>query len=148
MDFLIVGIPTDPCTFFLFYNRVRIKWYLARNRRRVRRNIRWLRRPTDRDHGDGNHGHMCKQWDPRSWRNQEKYSSVRLVPDWAQRMFSLEIEITWNNINGVLSKWSRTFIEFREFREYDKPMKHELGSFWRSCLADTVLLMKTPIIMF
>ena len=29
--------------------------------------------------------------------------------------------------DGVFPKWSRTFIEFREFRESDKPLKHELG---------------------
>ena len=32
--------------------------------------------------------------------------------------------------NGVLPKWSRTFIEFSEFskfRESDKSLKHELG---------------------
>ena len=30
--------------------------------------------------------------------------------------------------NGVFSKWSRTFIEFREFRESEKSLRHELGS--------------------
>ena len=29
---------------------------------------------------------------------------------------------------GVNPKWSRTFIEFSEFRESDKSLKHELGS--------------------
>ena len=34
-------------------------------------------------------------------------------------------------INGVFSKWSRTFIEFsefREFRESEKSLRHELAS--------------------
>ena len=30
--------------------------------------------------------------------------------------------------NGVFSKWSGTFIEFREFRESEESLKHELGS--------------------
>ena len=30
--------------------------------------------------------------------------------------------------NGVFSKWSKTFIEFSEFRAYEKSLKHELGS--------------------
>ena len=29
---------------------------------------------------------------------------------------------------GVFSKWSRTFIEFSEFRESEESLKHELGS--------------------
>ena len=29
---------------------------------------------------------------------------------------------------GVFLKWSRTFIEFRELRESDKSLKHELDS--------------------
>ena len=29
--------------------------------------------------------------------------------------------------NGVFPKWSKTFIESGEFREYDKSLKHELG---------------------
>ena len=28
---------------------------------------------------------------------------------------------------GVFPKWSRNFIEFSEFRETDKSLKHELG---------------------
>ena len=31
-------------------------------------------------------------------------------------------------IIGVFSKWSITFIEFREFRESEKSLRHELGS--------------------
>ena len=38
----------------------------------------------------------------------------------------------WNN--GVFSKWSRTFIEFSEFRESEKSLKHELGSILGSAL--------------
>ena len=30
--------------------------------------------------------------------------------------------------NGLFSKWSGTFIEFREFRESEESLKHELGS--------------------
>ena len=30
--------------------------------------------------------------------------------------------------NGVVPKWSRSFIEFSEFRESDKSLKHEWGS--------------------
>ena len=30
--------------------------------------------------------------------------------------------------NGVFPKWNVTFTEFREFRETDKSLKHELGS--------------------
>ena len=29
---------------------------------------------------------------------------------------------------GFFSKWSRTFIEIREFRESEKSLRHELGS--------------------
>ena len=29
---------------------------------------------------------------------------------------------------GVFPKWSTTFTEFSEFRESDKPLKHEMGS--------------------
>ena len=35
---------------------------------------------------------------------------------------------TTTKINGVFSKWSGTFIEFREFRESEESLKHELGS--------------------
>ena len=38
---------------------------------------------------------------------------------------------------AVFLNWSRTFIEFSEFREWresDKSLKHELGSTLRSCL--------------
>ena len=31
-------------------------------------------------------------------------------------------------IIGVFLKWNRTFIEFSEFEESDKSLKHELGS--------------------
>ena len=31
-------------------------------------------------------------------------------------------------VNGVFSKWSKTFSEFREFRESEKSLRHELGS--------------------
>ena len=37
----------------------------------------------------------------------------------------------FNSKTGVFPKWSRTFIELSkssEFREYDKSLKHELGS--------------------
>ena len=37
------------------------------------------------------------------------------------------IPILFRN-NGIFSKWSRTFIEFREFRESEKSLRHELGS--------------------
>ena len=30
-------------------------------------------------------------------------------------------------MDGVFLKWSRTFVEFCEFRETDKSLKHELG---------------------
>ena len=30
--------------------------------------------------------------------------------------------------NRVFPKWGRTFIEFAEFRESEKSLKHELGS--------------------
>ena len=30
--------------------------------------------------------------------------------------------------NGVFPKWSKTFIEFSEFTESDKSLKHKLGS--------------------
>ena len=32
------------------------------------------------------------------------------------------------NCNGVFPKWIRTFVEFIEFRESNKSLKHELGS--------------------
>ena len=48
--------------------------------------------------------------------------------------------------NGVFPKWSRTFIEFSEFseiREFDKSLKHELGSLKdlvsHMCLAGAVV---------
>ena len=39
---------------------------------------------------------------------------------------------------GASPKCSRTFIEFsdfRKFREFEKSLKHELGSIYRSCLS-------------
>ena len=44
--------------------------------------------------------------------------------------FGKEVKST-NNLDGVFPKWSRTFIEFSDFNkfsEFDKSMKHELGS--------------------
>ena len=35
--------------------------------------------------------------------------------------------------SGDFPKWSRTFIEFIELSEFDKSLKHELGSILRSC---------------
>ena len=35
--------------------------------------------------------------------------------------------IGFSVVSGVFPKWSRTFIEFSEFRESDKSLKHELG---------------------
>ena len=35
---------------------------------------------------------------------------------------------------GVFSKWSRTFIEFREFKESEKSLRHELHSVQGSAL--------------
>ena len=50
--------------------------------------------------------------------------------------------------NGVFPKWSRTFIEFSEFseiREFDKSLKHELGSLkdlvFHMCLAGAVVAL-------
>ena len=50
--------------------------------------------------------------------------------------------------NGVFPKWSRTFIEFSEFseiREFDKSLKHELGSLKdlvsHMCLAGAVVAL-------
>ena len=54
-----------------------------------------------------------------------------------------------SGITVVFPKWSRTFIEFSdfsEFREFDKSLKHELGSIKfkdsvsRMCLAGTVVV--------
>ena len=41
---------------------------------------------------------------------------------------SLRTQFTFIQYIGVFSKWSRTFIEFSEFRESEKSMRHELGS--------------------
>ena len=44
--------------------------------------------------------------------------------------------------NGVFSKWSRTFVEFtgfREFRESEKSLRHELGSVLGSALLPVAL---------
>ena len=38
--------------------------------------------------------------------------------------------INRKNFNGVFSKWSRTFIEFREFRESEKSLRHLLCCLW------------------
>ena len=40
----------------------------------------------------------------------------------------LRIALQLFNQIGVFSKWNRTFIEFREFRESEKSLRHELGS--------------------
>ena len=55
--------------------------------------------------------------------------------------------ISWTNIihdtetlSEVFRKWNRTFIEFSEFRESDKSLKHDLGSillhvsYWDWCI--------------
>ena len=42
-------------------------------------------------------------------------------------------------MDGVFLKWSRTFVEFCEFRETDKSLKHELASISYMCLTGAVV---------
>ena len=46
---------------------------------------------------------------------------------------------------GVFPKWSRTFIEFSEFRESDNSLQHELGSILKilslMCFAGAVVVL-------
>ena len=44
----------------------------------------------------------------------------------------------------LFSKWSRTFIEFNEFRESDKSLMHELGEGWISATFVLLALWKHP----
>ena len=50
--------------------------------------------------------------------------------------------------NGVFSKWSRTFIkfsQFREFRESEKSLRHELGSVQGSALLTVALWLSGTV---
>ena len=66
------------------------------------------------------HWRICGYWRP----HLEKNSFIFL-------QFS---ENKWPN-NGVFPKWSRTHIEFSDFRESDKTMKHKLSSIKRFCVS-------------
>ena len=48
--------------------------------------------------------------------------NLRLIFNGSQKLIAARCD------NGVVPKWSRLFIEFSEFRESDKSLKHELGS--------------------
>ena len=59
----------------------------------------------------------------RLWYRQEKSKTRGLgIPK------CRNISSCMDNLIGVFPKWNRTFGEFREFRESDKSLKHELGS--------------------
>ena len=61
-----------------------------------------------------------------------KYIVLAQKTSWPHSTCYMEILSHDLSSNGVFPKFSRTFIEFRE---YDKPLKHESGSIQRSCLS-------------
>ena len=52
------------------------------------------------------------------------------------------------SVNGDFPKWSRTFIEFSEFRESEKSLKHKLGSISGSALLRVFLWYSGIISVF
>ena len=85
---------------------------------------------------------LISHYDRLSTEDQRCYSLSLCL------LFVQEEELSMSDLlfNGVFPKWNRAFIEFSEFseiREFDKSLKHELGSLKdlvsHMCLAGAVV---------